>query len=358
MAGTLRSRNRRNINDVNPPAKSSGSSILNMDEPSSDLEIYSKEVLSVLISDNLPPTPNNFSLYFDRLLEDKSESLRKQILSILELEENNDDESTIMLEHSLKQGFSSVKNILGVTANLYKNMSLMTKILDKRKQELSEISDSKSTISIIASLDGDINKLNSILKKQNSQMKILYDETATIVKNVENETIFDNKFGVYNKRYLMSKIEQEMELINEFNHKSSLIMIELSRELIDSINNEKAITLMIRTIARLLLKTSRRSDIVAHYGNGIFAMLLKHTDIDSAKKASERLCDLVANSNFFLADREVRLKISIGITDIDTLYSVEEIVVSAMNGVEKAYSKKNIDFAVSLREQAVVGERR
>ena len=135
-------------------------------------------------------------------------------------------------------------------------------------------------------------------------------------------------------------------------------MIELSRELIDSINNEKAITLMIRTIARLLLKTSRRSDIVAHYGNGIFAMLLKHTDIDSAKKASERLCDLVANSNFFLADREVRLKISIGITDIDTLYSVEEIVVSAMNGVEKAYSKKNIDFAVSLREQAVVGERR
>lgn len=358
MAGTLRSRNRRNINDANPPAKSSGSSVLNMDEPSSDLEIYSKEVLSVLISDNLPPTPNNFSLYFDRLLEDKSESLRKQILSILELEESNDDESTIMLEHSLKQGFSSVKNILGVTANLYKNMSLMTKILDKRKRELSEVSDSESTLGVIGSLNGDINKLNSILKKQNSQMKTLYDETATIVKNVENETIFDNKFGVYNKRYLMSKIEQEMELINEFNHKSSLIMIELSRELIDSVNNEKAATLMTRTIARLLLKTSRRSDVVAHYGNGLFAMLLKHTDIDSAKKASERLCDLVANSNFFLADREVRLKISIGITDIDTLYSVEEIVVSAMNGVEKAYGKKNIDFAVSLREQAVVGEKK
>ncbi|MEA3330934.1 MAG: GGDEF domain-containing protein [Campylobacterota bacterium] len=358
MAGILRSRNRRNINDANPPAKSSGSSVLSMDEPSSDLEIYSKEVLSVLISDNLPPTPNNFSLYFDRLLEDKSESLRKQILSILEFEESNDDESTIMLEHSLKQGFSSVKNILGVTANLYKNMSLMTKILDKRKRELGEVSDSESIISVIGSLNESINKLNSILKKQNSQMKTLYDETATIVKNVENETIFDNKFGVYNKRYLMSKIEQEMELINEFNHKSSLIMIELSRELIESINNEKAITLMTRTIARLLLKTSRRSDVVSHYGNGLFAMLLKHTDIDSAKKASERLCDLVANSNFFLADREVRLKISIGITDIDTLYSVEEIVVSAMNGVEKAYSKKNIDFAVSLREQAVVGEKK
>jgi len=358
MAGTLRGRNRRNINSTPLSSESVGSTVLNMDEPSSDLEIYSKEVLNVLISDNLPPTPNNFSLYFDRLLEDKSESLRKQILSILELEESNDEENTIALEKNLKQGFSSVKNILGLTANLYKNINLMTKILDKRKNELdSEKIDKETIISITGALEGDISKLNNILKKQNSQMKTLYEETAGIVKNVENETIFDNKFGVYNKRYLMNKIEQEMELIKEFNHKSSLIMIELSKELIQTIDNEKAVTLMTRTIARLLLKTSRRSDVVSHYGNGKFAMLLKHTDIESAKKASERLCDLVANSNFFLADREIHLKISIGITEINALYSVEETIVSAMDGIEKAYKTKNVDFAVSLREQDAIEER-
>ena len=253
-------------------------------------------------------------------------------------------------EQSLKKGFSSVKHILSVTATLYKNISLMTKILEKRKKELEEHLEIDAASEIISSLGGDVSKLNSILKKQNTHMKSLYDDTAKIVKNVENETIFDNQFGVYNKRYLMTKIEQEIELITEFKHKSSLIMIELSRELKDSIHNDKAVTLMIRTIARLLLKTSRRSDTVAHYGNGVFAMLLKHTDIISAKKASERLCDLVSNSNFFLADREIQLKISIGVTDIAPLYSVEEIVVSAMDGIEKAYGKK-VDFAVSLRKQ-------
>jgi len=91
-------------------------------------------VLNALIADNIPPTPNNFSLYFDRLLENKSENLRRQIHSILELEENNDDENTILLEQNLKQGFSSIKSILTVTANLYKNMSLMTKILIKVKK--------------------------------------------------------------------------------------------------------------------------------------------------------------------------------------------------------------------------------
>lgn len=349
MAGTLRSRNRRNLNvDTEKSSSVPNSNPLDIANPSSDMEIYSKEVLDALIKDNLPPTPNNFSLYFDRLLEDKSENLRKQIISMLELEESNEAESTLKLEQSLKQGFSSVKNILGTTANLYKNMNLMTKILEKRQVELENATDLEETKNIASALDNDILKLNTIVKKQSTQMKSLYDDTASIIKTVENETIFDNKFGVYNKRHLMAKIEQEIGLVKEFSHKSSLILIELDRNLREDVNNEKALVLMTRTIARLLLKTSRRSDIVAHYGNGVFAMLLKHTDIESAKKASERLCYLVSNSNFFLADREIQLKISIGITDINSDRSEDEIVVSAINGMEKAYRDTNTDYAVEL----------
>jgi len=356
MSGTLRRKNRRNIDDssaeVMPDNKGSSSmlSALDMDSPSSDIEIYSKEVLGKLIEDNLPPTPNNFSLYFDRLLEDKNENVRKTILSMLELEDTNEDENTIILEKNLKKGFYSVKNILSSTANLYKNMSLMTKILDKRRKELSENIDSTEAVHLLQLLDADITKLSSILKAQSSHMKSIYDETAVIVKNVENETIFDDKFGVYNKRYLLTKINQEQALMKEFKHKSSLIMIELSHDLKQSVKNEKAILLMTRTLARLLLKTSRRSDIVAHYGSGLFSMLLKHTNLESAKKTSERLCDLVANSNFFLADREIQLKIAIGITDINIDHSAEEIIVSTMDGIKKAYENNDIDYAVSLRE--------
>ena len=347
MASSLRSRNRRGPVDE----KAALAKVLDTGSSVDDVEVYSKNVLEELINDGLPATPNNFSLYFDRLLEDKSESFRKQIKTMLELEDSNDDENTIMLEQSLKQGFSSVKNILGVTANLYKNMSLMTKILEKRKTQLEENTEVKVAMSIASSLEGDISKLNNILKKQTGNMKTMYDETAKIVKNVENETIFDNRFGVYNKRYLLTMIEKEIELVKEFKHNSSLIMIELDKYLKADVNNDKAIVLMTRTIARLLLKTSRRSDTVAHYGNGKFSMLLKHTDITSAEKASERLCDLVSNSNFFLADREIQLKISIGITDITSDFSVEEIIVSAMNGIEIAYEDKDTDFAVSLREK-------
>ena len=352
MAGNIRKRRDISAVDSNEQVPSFGNmeSKSSLNEPTSDLEIYSKEVFSQLIQDNLPPTPNNFALYFDRLLEDKSETLRKQINSILEFEDNSDDEKTIELEKSLKQGFSSIKSILQVTANLYKNMALMEKILIKRKEELGDTPDAVAVSSVIGSLEQDVGKLNGILKKQVSHIKELYEETADIVKNVNNETIYDNQFGIYNKRYLLSKLEQEKNLIEEFKHTSSLLTIELSKDIEKSIDNPKALLLMTRTIARLLMKTSRRSDVVAHYGDGIFAMILKHTDITNASRASARLCDLVSSSNFFLAEKEIQLKISIGLANISPERSVEETLVCTLNAMEIAHNDDDNDYFVCNKD--------
>ena len=127
-------------------------------------------------------------------------------------------------------------------------------------------------------------------------------------------------------------------------------MIELSKDLTQNKNNEKALSLMTRTIARLLLKTSRRSDIVAHYGNGIFCMLLKHTDIDSSIKAAQRLVELVHNSSFFMADQEIELRVSIGITPITIAATTDEIVVKALKAMDKAYKDPNNSYASTLNE--------
>ncbi len=349
MAGTIKSRVRNSIAPKKTIQTPSSEEVLEMDAPASEFELYSQEVLNHLILDNLPPTPNNFSLYFDRLLEDKSENFKKEVISILELEDSNDNENTMELEKSIKKGFGHVKSILSSVATLYKNMSLMTKILEKRKAELHDKKDISEAKYILNLLEEDVNKLGNILKTQTVQIKTIYDETASVIRTVENETIFDNQYGIYNKRYLLSRIEREITQIEEFKHQSSLIFLELSKTLRKEIRNEKAIILMTKTLARLLLKTSRRSDIVAYYGNGMFAMLLVHTDIESAKKASERLCDLVTNSNFFLGDREIKLRIAIGVTNVTAIHSVEEIVVSAMTGIEEAYKDNKHDYSVSLR---------
>jgi len=308
---------------------------LGEDNASSDLEVYAQEVISALNEDNLPPTPNNYSLYFDRNLEKKSEALRKEISQVLEFEDSSDDEKQIRMEKSLKQGFTSIKSVLQVTATLYKNMALMSKILEKRQKEIGGNTSPVLVKGTITSLQGDLVKLSTIVKKQTDSMKESYQETADIVKDVENNTIFDNQYGVYNKRYLLAKLEQEANLIKKFSHTSTLMIISLAKEM-HATGNDKTTKMMTRTIARLLLKTSRRSDVVSHYGEGVFAMLLTHTDTFSAQKASERLGDLVSNSNFFMGNKEIQLKISIGISTITPERSVEETIVCALEAMDNA----------------------
>lgn len=123
-------------------------------------------------------------------------------------------------------------------------------------------------------------------------------------------------------------------------------MVQLSNTTVSLINSEKAKGMMIRTVARLLLKTSRRSDLVAHYGEGIFAMLLKHTDTQSAKLAADRLYDLVASTNFFLGDQEIKLQIAIGISELNTSHSTEEILVGTLEAMYASQNEKKLHYVV------------
>lgn len=318
-----------------------------LDAPSSDLELFAKEVMEALMADNLPPTPYNYSVYFDKLLEDKSESLRKEINSILEFEDSSDTEKSLQLEHNVKQGFNSIKNILHVSATLYKNSVLMKKLLQKRKQEITQ-NGGDQAMNVMYNLENDVDKLSKIFKKQIDVMKTNYDETKAVVETVENESIFDNQYGMYNKRYLLSKLEQEVQQIAEFKHNSSLVVVKLSRNLVDSIKQAKVVNLMTKNVSRLLMKSSRRSDIVAHYGDGTFAMLLRHTDMFSAQKASERVIDMVSNANFFLGDHEYQLAVSIGIANILSTQSSEVILDKALDAMDASDKDSTKDYTVAV----------
>lgn len=300
------------------------------------IEEFAKEVLEGMANDGIVPIPGNFYLYFERYLEGKPEEFKKQVLQILELEEGNEDEKRVNFEQRVKNGFSYTKQILQVVATLYKNLNLMNTIVEKRGNELEGLTNSAVAINIIRSLEKDIKKLNSIMSNQTGLLKDYYKKSAEILSEVESEAIFDSKYGVYNKRYFMSQLEKEQKSVEMFNHSSTLMMAKIPLSTSKKIGSEKGIGLVTRTISRLLLKTSRRSDIVAHFGEGVFGLLLKHSDISTAKRAAERLHDMVSSTNFFYGDKEFHLDIRMGIVKIDALKSVDESVECALESLKNA----------------------
>jgi len=300
------------------------------------MEKFSKEVLDTMAEEGIVPIPSNYRLYFERLLDEKPEEFKKQILQILELEEDNEEERRVGFEQRVKSGFSYTKQILQVVATLYKNLNLMNTITQKRGNELEGLTNSAVALNIIRSFEKDIKKLNSIMTNQTGVLKEYYKKSAEIVSEVESEAIFDSKYGVYNKRYFILQLEKEQKSVEMFNHSSTLMMAKIPITTAKKIGSEKGINLVTRTISRLLLKTSRRSDLVSHFGEGVFALLLKHSDIGTAKRAAERLHDMVSATNFFYGDREFHLDIKMGIAKIDALKSADECIDCALDSLKNA----------------------
>jgi PleD family two-component response regulator len=77
-------------------------------------------------------------------------------------------------------------------------------------------------------------------------------------------------------------------------------------------------------------------------GGRTFAMLLKHTDIQNASRAANRLGDITSESHFFVGDKEVPIEIAIGISSLDTEKDVETIIAEAMEAQKNAEDSKQI----------------
>ena len=302
---------------------------------SSELEKFSLYVLKVLMDENIPSTPNNFQIYFEKLLDNKPLSFKKRINDMLEAENANDDEHRAKMEMEVKEGFGQIKSIMQVVSTVYKNINVMQAIVKKRVSELEVSSGQLSITNITSALGEDLKKLSTLMNKQMGILKTHYEKTGTILKEIESKAVFDSRFGVYNRRYFLKSIENENKSIEQFNHRSTLVLAKIKDSILNKIVNTKDRMVLTRNIAKLLLKTSRRSDIVAHYGDGVFGMLMKHTDVSNAQRACERISDLIYATSFFIADTEIDTDIELAIVPISPSHTTELMVSLALDALPK-----------------------
>jgi len=310
-----------------------------LEEPTSELELYAQEVMNEMIRQNVPPTPSNFDAYFDKMLEGKSSEFRKRILKILELEDTGEHEQQTLMEQHLKDAFINVKKFMQLINLIYKNLRHLVTLIEKRRYELKAVADKSGMMSLINTLEKDMQSMNEIIKKESKTIKATYEATSELIYEVQELAIYDSRFGVYKKKYFIRKAEQEIKLIKEFRHESSVMMVRVSENLLKKIDSQKVRHMILRTVARLLLKTSRRSDLVAVYDDEVFAILMRHTSVQNAKRAAERLKELVNNTNFFVGDSEINLDVNIGIARIDLERSLEVALVCALDAI--ALGEKN-----------------
>ena len=223
--------------------------------------------------------------------------------------------------------------MLQAVALIYKNLSVLKTVVKKRLDSLDPNGNLLANQSVFNAFSDDLAKLNTLMDKHIEVIKTSYDEVGKVFKIVEEQSVYDPKFDIYNRKFFLKTLDMEVGNIQKYGYKSSLMLIKPKETSLQDIGS-KGKHAVLKNISRMLLRTSRRSDILAHYGDGCFAMLMRHTDIVGAQKACERITEMFYGTSFMLNDEKIDFDMEVVACALGGQKTVEELLSSALDALK------------------------
>lgn len=275
------------------------------------------EVVDKVKNDGILATPLNFQIYFERALANKSEELKEVALKMLNHGQQVGYDDYIDLERHLRSSFRSIKQVFDIVAVIYRNQTLLFEMLEKRTAELKSVDNPAISRNIVQDMVAEINRLRDITRKQSDQLKSLYQASAKVINSADSSTVFDAQYGIYNKHFIITSVAKETTMLGP-NYSACLLILQLANNVAKEIDDVNVLTMLQNNVAEILLKASRRSDVVAHYENGVFAILLRHSNLENAQAVCKRLFSFVKSSSTFIDSKRVTLEINIALISLQS----------------------------------------
>ena len=303
-----------------------------------ELNIYgfSEAIIKELSEENIPSIPKNYTAFFEKMLEKQPDDFKKKVGEIIKIEEEIsklEDDRKINIEREVKNSFMQIKSMLQAVALIYKNLSVLKAVVKKRLDSLDPNGNLLANQSVFNAFSDDLAKLNTLMDKHIEVIKTSYDEVGKVFKIVEEQSVYDPKFDIYNRKFFLKTLDMEVGNIQKYGYKSSLMLIKPKETSLQDIGS-KGKHAVLKNISRMLLRTSRRSDILAHYGDGCFAMLMRHTDIVGAQKACERITEMFYGTSFMLNDEKIDFDMEVVACALGGQKTVEELLSSALDALK------------------------
>lgn len=313
-----------------------GSSIGSQTFEEKDIYQFSESVLKELSQNNIPSIPTNYSIYFDKLLDERGGEFKEKLGGALASYEAGPviHEGHIYIEKEIKHSFGQIKSMLQAVALIYKNLGLMKGITKKHLQTLQSNTDILATQNVISAFNEDLAKLNSLMDKHIDVIKLNYEEIGKMFKLIEEQAIYDSNYDVYNKKFLLSTLEGEIDSVKRYGYSSSFLIIKPSHKVMAKVKNLKDKSAVLKNIANLLLRTSRRSDTVAHYGDGVFVVVMRHTDKNGATQACNRIEHMLSDIVIENDNEKIKVATQIVVGTLDKSSIMEALLSRALDVLE------------------------
>ena len=177
-------------------------------------------------------------------------------------------------------------------------------------------------------------------------VSILANQAAVAINNAQMHektkwlAITDGLTEVYNHRFFHEQLDKEVQRAERYGHSISVIMMDIDyfKNYNDLFGHKKG-DQVLRIMAKLLSKYTRKADLVARYGGDEFVVILPETTKEKALDLAERIRIRIEESDLAKAEafENGRLTVSLGIasypedaeTASELLDKVDEVLYMA-----------------------------
>ena len=142
---------------------------------------------------------------------------------------------------------------------------------------------------------------------------------------------------VFNRRGMDEALQLSLAAAQRRNLPTSAIMIDIDH--FDQINNSFGIEtgdLVIRTIAELLGKMSRGSDVVARVAGKKFMLVLPETELKHAKVLADRIRQAIGERPLLVDEQRITVTVSVGVTSSKGEVDLDELSQAANQAMNLA----------------------
>ncbi len=142
-------------------------------------------------------------------------------------------------------------------------------------------------------------------------------ENSELYKLTKRLAITDELTGLNNYRFMLQRLDDEIERARRFGRNLSLLMLDADDfKLYNDTHGHVAGDAALSELALAMQDAVRDIDVVCRYGGEEFAILLPETDPDGAFVAAEKVREAIASHAFPDADgnKTERLSVSIGLS--------------------------------------------
>ncbi|UCH26112.1 MAG: diguanylate cyclase [Trueperaceae bacterium] len=165
--------------------------------------------------------------------------------------------------------------------------------------------------------DQEIHRLRTVeLARAYSELKSLNAQLERQAKELEQLSIVDDLTGLYNRRYLDTKLGYEFARATRYRHSLAVIICDIDdfKEINDRFSHVGGDEVL-KVLATIFKSNTRDTDIVARFGGEEFVIIFPNISKPQARQAGEKIRRIVAEYPWNELRQDLTVTISIGLAE-------------------------------------------